>query len=302
MAHVTPFFDLARLLELRAIIRDLAPSEPPRLAELVSPGRQLRRLAFLPGSFNPPTIAHLALADRVLGSGYVDGLSYALASRTVDKERVEVASLADRLLLLTELVKGRPREGVALLNRGLYVEQAEIIRRALPGLGELWFVVGYDKIVQIFDPRYYPDRDAALERLFALASFLVSPRAPASSQDLRAFLDQPENRRFAPRVIELDLPPEYQTMSSTRVRDVVRLGGLPTDVPPIVVDFIRETGAYEAPRIGPAGEKIDRYAIREAVLVAAEDGRRPLRSAAAFRTLVRQRCAPAADRGVMGDG
>ena len=38
-------------------------------------------------------------------------------------------------------------------------------------------IYGYDKVVQIFDPRYYDDRDAALDRLFALSSLLVAPRA-----------------------------------------------------------------------------------------------------------------------------
>ena len=39
---------------------------------------------------------------------------------------------------------------------------------------ELTLLVGYDKVVQILDPKYYDDRDAALHELFALARLLVT--------------------------------------------------------------------------------------------------------------------------------
>ena len=102
---------------------------------------------------------------------------FAVATRTIDKERAEGALLEDRLLVLKLEARARRDWAVALVNRGLYVDQAELFRGALPGLRDLTFLVGFDKIVQIFDPRYYDDREAALGRLFGLASFAVAPRA-----------------------------------------------------------------------------------------------------------------------------
>ncbi len=284
----SPFFDLPRILRLREALRDVDPSLPPKAIGIAGfDGGAPRRLALLPGSFNPLTDAHTALADLALESGRVDVVAYLLASRTVDKERVEGASLADRLICLGEYVKEHPRQGVLLVNRGLYVDQAGIARQTFPDLEALWFVVGYDKIVQIFDPRYYQDRDAALDRLFSLAAFLVSTRAPAGPRDLDDFLARPENRRYADRVFRLDLPPAYQHLSSTRVRDAAQRGAIPAEsVPSIVARFLRETGAYQAPQPAPEGDEIDRYAIREALVEAAERGRLLLLAAASFETLI----------------
>ena len=65
---------------------------------------------------------------------------------------------------------------LALINRGLYIEQVDVVRTLIPEIEELFVVVGFDKVVQILDPRYYENRDAVLDRLFANASLLVAPR------------------------------------------------------------------------------------------------------------------------------
>ncbi|HVC34115.1 MAG TPA: hypothetical protein VNL16_11450, partial [Chloroflexota bacterium] len=157
----------------------------------------------------------------------------------------------------------------------------------MPSVDDLWFVVGYDKIVQIFDHRYYEDRDAALDRLFTLASFLVSPRAPHRPEDLDTFLTRSANRRYADRVLPLALPTEFQRLSSTRVRAAAALTGPSTqDVPAIVGRFIQETGAYAGPTRDLAGEDVDGYAIRERLIDAAERGGLPALSAAAFRAAI----------------
>ena len=115
----------------------------------------------------------------MLGQNDVDAVSFVLGTVTVDKT-VTGLSLDDRLLLLSLLVEGHPAFELAVINRGLLVDQANVVRKALPALKGLWFVVGFDKIVQIFDPRYYSDRDAALGRLFDLAAFFVAPRGDAA--------------------------------------------------------------------------------------------------------------------------
>lgn len=285
MSADSPFFNLSLLLAQRQLLAELDPSRPPSFREIVSrPGTSLRQLALLPGSFNPLTNAHVALADAVLATGCCEHVSYLLASRTVNKERLEGASLADRLICLTEFVRERPCQGVVLVNRGLYVEQAELVRQSLPLVKDLWFVVGHDKIVQIFDPRYYSDRDAALDRLFALASFLVAPRDGAGPVELQALLAQPQNQRFAARVQPLDLAKQFRVQSSTAVREAAHeQRGLP-DVPAVVVKFIEETGAYAAPIRALDGELIDRYAWREKIIEMCEShGIRQLSSATFVR-------------------
>jgi nicotinic acid mononucleotide adenylyltransferase len=267
------FFDLTEILAMRRAIAELDPTGPPGLRIIAGePATWPPRVALLPGSFNPPTTAHEALAATTLASGRVDRVFYVLATRTVDKERIEGMTLADRLILLGRLVETHPRLGVILLNRGLYVEQAEIAHEALPAIRDLWFVVGFDKIVQIFDPRYYVDRDVALDRLFRSSSFLVAPRGDADAADLATLLARPENCRFAARVLSLGLPAAYRDISSSRARGAPESPIVQHELPPLVSQFIEATGAYLRPSQQDTGETIDRYAWRERLIDLAERG------------------------------
>jgi nicotinic acid mononucleotide adenylyltransferase len=143
------------------------------------------------------------------------------------------------------------------------VDQARIARAAFPTLDSLVFLVGFDKIVQIFDPRYYEDRNAALEQLFALATFLVAPRGTDDADALAALLARPENQRFAGAVEPLDLPVGLREVASSAVRQAVEGGGAPDQtVPPVVQAFIDATGVY-------AGDA--RYQERLAWLAALHD-------------------------------
>ena len=247
---VAPLYDAPRLLKLRQLLRDVATAPEPRAAVTAGPALgTASTIALLPGSFNPPTVAHLALARAGLEQG-ADAALFSLATRTVDKEIVTGAALEDRLLLLELLATRDRRLGVLLVNRGLYVDQAAAVRAAFRGLREVVFLVGYDKIVQIFDPRYYDDRDAALERLFGLARFLVAPRADAGPSELAALLARPENRRFALAVRPLDLPPALRDVASSAVRaraaDSGAMGAGATDdlLHPVCRAFVDEMAAY----------------------------------------------------------
>ena len=219
----------------------------------------------LAGSFNPPHLVHLALLRAALdatGAGGASAGVFVLSVRTVDKEQPSGLLLEDRLWLLCRLAcelqremgaegapqPGAPRIGVVVTNRGLYVDQADALRRLAPGAGRIDFVTGHDKIVQILDPRYYDDREAALRRLFGQAAFLVAPRDEHSSADLAALLGRPQNAPYAGRVRPLPLDPRLARLSSTAVRAAALRGeGLRELVPPSVERFLDATGAYTAP-------------------------------------------------------
>jgi nicotinamide-nucleotide adenylyltransferase len=240
------FHDLDRLVQHGRALRELSVHADGATRHVAgdspAPGA---RLGLLAGSFNPPTIAHQTLARAGLTAGGLDHAWYTLSTRTVDKEVVTGAGLEDRLLLLDLLVESDRRLGVLLVNRGLYVDQARLVRAAYPTLGELVFMVGFDKIVQIFDPRYYDDRDTALEQLFALATFLVAPRGDDDETALTALLARPKNRRFTGAVRPLDLPPELREVASSTVRLGLAEGAPPDQtVAPEVTAFVEETGLY----------------------------------------------------------
>jgi nicotinic acid mononucleotide adenylyltransferase len=239
---------------------------------MVAPGSPAPRgdSIVFPGSFNPPTLAHLAMLRqaRVWARQRYGGhwqVYAALSRQIVDKETVERMTLLDRVVLLERVLSKQVRHaGILLLNRGLYVEQARGIRAAFPQVRRLYFLVGFDKIVQIFDARYYTERDAALHELFALAELLVAPRGSDGEAQLKELLARSENRPFAGHVHALPLDARYRDMSSTSARQGMRLDEVPVEV----FDFIRRTRPYAPPDRLDDGTERDVYAERTRALQA----------------------------------
>ncbi len=259
------FISQSRIEHLRRVQRlldSLVPNETS--CALLVPGSPKPRgtlIVFL-GSFNPPTIAHLALlkeAQRYARQHSSMELYAAFSKRTVDKERVERPLLLDRVMLLQDVLRHHlPRAGMLLFNRGLYVEQAEAIRTSFPRVHRILFLMGYDKIVQILDPRYYEDRERALQDLFTRAELLVAPRGDDGEGELLKLLDQPQNRPYKNFILPLPLNSSYRTISSTAIR---RTGGLTSsEVPEEVRRFARSTHAYEPPIQRMDGTLVDVYA------------------------------------------
>jgi nicotinamide-nucleotide adenylyltransferase len=233
-AHITD--------ELAAL--DAATTPAVRIIAGATGLADVRRLGLLAGSFNPPTLAHVALAHSARVNGQVDAVLWSISRVTVDKEHVARAPLPDRLAILAALVATQPPDAAALCNRGLYADQAQAVRIALPHVRDLAIITGYDKIVQIFDPQYYTDRQTALDELFGLARVLVAPRGADDVADLAALLQQPANQPWADRVQFLPLAPAWRTLSSTEARTRIAAHQSIADLAPPEALALVESGAY----------------------------------------------------------
>jgi nicotinic acid mononucleotide adenylyltransferase len=208
----------------------------------------VHRIGLFAGSFNPLTDAHVAVASAARSSLQLDLVLWTLASVTIDKERVERASLPDRITQLSVYAALDASGAVALTNQGLYVDQAAALRQVVAHGAQLVIVVGFDKIIQLFDPRYYEDRTAALDELFELADMAVVPRSGEGERELWALLHRPENEPYAPHVRSVDVPSAFATASSTAARALAALGDagrprLRTLLPPEGMALV-QTGAY----------------------------------------------------------
>jgi nicotinic acid mononucleotide adenylyltransferase len=256
------------LKRIQCQINQLQPEAPTKA--LVVPGSPQPRgnILVFSGSFNPPTTAHLALLKQAqhFARQHEPMVVYAaFSTHTTDKEAVERPLLLDRIQLLKRLLHTRlPRAGIMLFNRGLYIEQALAIHASFPRVKRIFFLMGFDKIVQILDPHYYDDRDRVLSALFKLAVLLVAPRGNAGEQALADLLHQPENKRFARFIQLLPFDPAYRLVSSTHVRQEDDKGDASAlhQVPQEVRQFIRETHAYRPPMQRPDGSVVDWYEER----------------------------------------
>jgi hypothetical protein len=173
---------------------------------------------------------------------------------------------------------GKPQAVVAV--------PAAAARAAFPEVGAIRFIVGFDKARQIFDPRYYADRDVALRTLFGAIELLVAPRAGAGGDELGALLDR--------TVRALPFDPVFAGASSTVVREALR-DGRPVDhlVPPETLAFVGELAPYALPTDDATAP--DRYALREALIAALGTDRGWAERNADLRALVARVAAPTAD-------
>lgn len=124
--------------------------------------------AVFPGSFDPLTIAHVAIADAVRGAHEVTRLDLAISRRPLGKPAGEQAPVGHRVETIAKRTHDRPWLQPVVTEHRLLVDIAE---------GYDLLVVGADKWHQLHDPGFYDDdpaaRDAAIERLPPLA---VIPR------------------------------------------------------------------------------------------------------------------------------
>ncbi len=278
------FDDLELALSIRRSVTQLGESAAPRVQALhTTPGVGAPgcRLAVFAGSFNPLTTAHEALVEQALTTDQCDEVVISIAVNTIDKADQAGASLVDRLISLTSLARVHKHVSVAVTNLGLYLDQAIAYREAFPDLGGLTFLVGFDKIVQIFDPRYYRDRDRELHKLFQSARFAVAPRGDNDRADLDRLLETSSNRPFAAMVGWLPLGRDFTRLSSTALRSAaggIEAGhGLSQHALPAV-----EAGAYSVD-----GDLKRRYEARQAMIEVAALMGNGLRQRIDFRTLMR---------------
>ena len=264
------FYDLSRLFMLRDRLQSLDSAAPPAACLLSAPPHPPpQRLGVLCGSFNPLTLAHVVLAQHACHAFQLDQLFYTVAKVTVDKERVTGMGLEDRLLLLLLHVEQQQYLGVALVNRGLYFEQAQAFQSLFDKRVELFFIVGMDKLVQILDARYYQDREAALDQLFALTSLVVANRGDMARRVFDELLQRSANQPYRDAIHFLPLPESVSDLSSTAIRKTVsEATSLSAHVPAEVARFLTEARPYVAPGSDIEGgqeDEIDAYAVRLAL-------------------------------------
>jgi nicotinic acid mononucleotide adenylyltransferase len=219
-------------------VEALRSATSPTLLLQPDPGRVVC-VALLPGSFDPITVAHAALADSA--GEWADAVVLVYSVRTVAKDAGTEPPLLpepERIEALREFSAARGLM-VGLCSHGLLVDQVRAAEARFPS-AELTLVVGSDKVLQLFDPLWYQDREAALEGLFGRATVRYAIRS-GEAEAVRAALADPANARWSDRLRQIDVARDAAAVSSRLVRAHLREG---RDVSHLVPPGVR------VPRIG----------------------------------------------------
>jgi hypothetical protein len=180
-------------------------------------------LAVYPGSFDPPTVAHLAIARAALD--HVRAVRFVLSKVALGKEDAAGRTPAlDRLRVLEEVVSEMDEWSAAMTSERLVVDIAREARADA-------VVVGTDKWAQLVDPRWYAGdstaRDAAMASLPPRVLLAPRPGVGGAVPTEWPGID----------VVVLDIERAHGEVSATRAR---------TGEPDLMADAARRSGLWPA--------------------------------------------------------
>ena len=206
---------------------DTAQSLGHTSASTGTAGNELRRGVF-PGSFNPPTGAHLAISEAVRDQHSLDLLVWSVSQVALAKEDVQRPRLSDRVAVLNDIADRFDWLEVS-------VTDVQLLSDIAAGFDVI--VMGADKWHQIHDPVFYGNdpaqRDEAIASLPAVA---IAARPPHD----------------CPAHLVLDLPDWVGAVSSTQARTTD-----PSLMVPEAARFDAETGAWTDP------ERYEKWLMRQ---------------------------------------
>jgi nicotinic acid mononucleotide adenylyltransferase len=192
------------------------------------------------------TVAHTVLIRE--GSRLVSPQETLLLLATVNVDKSgEGLPLEQRFDLLLRFAESRSHVSVAAVGHGRFVDKLEAIRAAYPVGTRVVFLLGFDTLVRLFDPKYYTDREASLTRLFDGSECVVANRGGNASSDVEAFLTRPDVFPFAHRLHPVRLEADVAAVSATEVRARLSRGEpiaelVPPEIQPSLEAWARRPG------------------------------------------------------------
>ena len=192
-----------------------------------------RRVGAYPGTFDPPTVAHLAIAEAALEQGGLDAVVLVVSRAPLGKSPT-VPTFEDRLSVLESVAASRTWLSVAVTEDRLIADVAA---------GYDAVIMGMDKWLQVVDPAWYggseAERDAAVA---GLPTVLLVAR--------------PGHAAPPAGVPVLDVHPSHAPVSSTLVR-----AGRTEWMLEEAASFDRRTGAWTDPARYATGSGDDRTSL-----------------------------------------
>ena len=176
----------------------------------------------MPGSFNPPTCAHVALAESALT---VVDTAVLVLPRVFPHKDFEGASAEERIEMMRRIAAARPGVAAAVADRGLFIDIAREVREDYPD-AEIHVICGRDAAERFVCWDY--GQPGAVEQMLAEFRLLVAARAGSFSA--------PTHLAHAIRTLE---PGDFDECSSTRVRVERALGLVPQEIADMVERLYR---------------------------------------------------------------
>lgn len=196
-------------------------------------------VTILDSSFNPPTKAHL----RLIGD---KGL-LVFGTKNADKPSPPMESIMHRV----EMMKLLPiQSSVAITSYATFSGKSRALHSLYPDLVQTW-VLGYDTLVRVFDPKYYGGDSNMLDELastiFNNSTVRCAYRAGYDRSEMAKFLETAHVKPFKKQIEMMELSDHEQSLSSTKAREAAKngdLGLLKEILPAEIVEYVIDEKLY----------------------------------------------------------
>ena len=238
------------LSTVRQLVNQLNPDGAPMISLVLKAASGVKstnqKLGVFSASFNPMTNAHVKMIEEAERNYDLDEILLLLAKANVDKGIIG-ASLEERLLMIKLYAQKHPQFSVVACSHGRFVEKVKLIRPLYPPGTEVYFIIGYDTLKRVFDPKYYTNLESELMELFSMSRFIVANRDVNDAEMIEKLLSLKENKPYADKIDLIELSPFYANISSTEIRDRVQAGQAIDDlVPPEILAYLKKTRLYSS--------------------------------------------------------
>ncbi len=235
---------------LTKLVDQLHPNSTPKIGWVYRASKHIKKsgkkLGIFSASFNPITVAHIKMIEEAKARFELEEILLLLAKANVDKS-VFGLSLEKRLIMLKTYAMCREDFSVAACSHGRYIDKIEALKAVYPLNTQFSFIVGYDTLVRIFDPKYYTSLHAELETLFQQCRFIAANRKEHGVNSVKQFLAAPAHQRYASYIDLIELSSSYAELSSTEIRTRIQRGeSINQLVPHEVQEYIKTSHAYQS--------------------------------------------------------
>src|SRR5262249_46532954 len=118
-----------------------------------------------PGTFDPPTVAHMAIAEEARSRCELDRVDFVLNQKRLGK--TDVRPLATRVAMLEAVAATRPWLGVVV---------TDVLHLADIATDYEVLILGADKWMQVLDASFYESHAARDDAVARLPTLAVAPR------------------------------------------------------------------------------------------------------------------------------
>ncbi|OZJ02673.1 hypothetical protein BZG36_04048, partial [Bifiguratus adelaidae] len=216
-------------------------------------------MAILDSSFNPPTKAHKQLLLSTLSTLDVsfDHVLLLFSTKNADKA-LEGATVEDRVDMMIASAQHVfdthpevPPITVALTHHAKFADKAKAIRQHVHGEPLLYFILGYDTLIRLFDGKYYLPLavERALTPFFETSRVVCANREGFPDDDVQQFWTSAQVQPFKDKIYHIQLNAIDASISSTKAREAKgNMDALSAIVDDAVLDIVL---SRQLPTIAP---------------------------------------------------